>query len=69
MKQFMVFDTPYQNGFFKQNNQMLVGMTITMFIHLKISNTLWGRVLKTTNYLQNMSPTKYIVNGKTLIEV
>jgi len=35
----------------------------------KASNTLWGEVLNTTNYLQNRSPTKVIPHGKTCIEV
>jgi hypothetical protein len=34
----------------------------------KASNTLWGEVLSTTNYLQNRSPTKVIPHGKTCIE-
>jgi hypothetical protein len=36
---------------------------------LKASNTLWGEVLSTTNYLKNRSPTKVIPHGKTCIEV
>lgn len=35
----------------------------------KASNTLWGEVLNTTNYLQNRSPTKVIPHRKTCIEV
>jgi hypothetical protein len=36
---------------------------------LKALNTLWGEVLSTTDYLQNRSPTKVIIHGKTYIEI
>jgi hypothetical protein len=32
-------------------------------------NTFWGEALNKTNYLQNKSPTKAILSGKTPIEV
>ncbi len=67
--QFIVLDTPQQNGVFKHKNWTLVGTIVAMLSHWKLSNTCWGEILSTTNYLQNKSPTEIIPSGKTFIEV
>jgi hypothetical protein len=65
---FIVLNTLQQNGVFKHKNRTLMGTTISMLSHSKLSNTC-SEALSTTNYLQHKSRTKTIPSGKTPIEV
>ena len=54
------FTTSYtqQNGFSERKNRILVGAILAMLSHAQLPKVYRGEAFLTTNYLQNMSPTK-----------
>ena len=61
--------TPQQNGVFERKNRTLVSTILAMLSYSKLPKIFWGEALHTTNYLQNRSPTKAIIENKTPFEM
>ncbi|KAM1690278.1 hypothetical protein ACFX11_032221 [Malus domestica] len=52
--------TPEQNGVSERRNRTLIKMVRSMMNNSKLHTFLWGKAIKTTNYLLNRVPSKSI---------
>ena len=58
--QYTMLDTPQQNGIAKRRNPTLLDMVRCMFVSSSLPEFFWGKALKTSAYILNQVPSKYV---------
>ena len=55
-----MFGTPQQNDIIKRRNHTLLDMVRSMLENSSLPDSLWGEALRTTTYILNQVPSKYV---------
>ena len=58
--QYTMLGTPQQNGIAEMRNHTLLDMVRCMLINSSLPEFLWGKALKTTAYILNQVPSKFV---------
>ena len=53
-------DTPQQNGVAERRNRTLLNMVTCMLSNSSLPEFLWGEALRTTTYILNQVPSKFM---------